>query len=122
MLIAYVLVALTIAFTVLGQYYQKLAADQVLLQQAPASLSDYLRLLLDRRVLSALFCLGVAMLFWLLALQRLPVSLAYPLLAVNYVAMMVLARWRFHEPIPSVRWLGVLSILAGIVMITGDLQ
>ena len=120
MLIAYVLVGFTIVFTVLGQYYQKLAADQVLVELAPTSLSGYLRCLVDRRVLSALFCLGVAMLFWLLALQRLPVSVAYPLLAANYVAMMMLARWRFRESIPSLRWLGVLSILAGIVMITGD--
>jgi undecaprenyl phosphate-alpha-L-ara4N flippase subunit ArnE len=119
MFIAYGLVGLTIVFTVLGQYFQKLAADQLLADWAPASLLDYLRCLFDRRVLSALFCLSIAMLFWLLALQRLAVSLAYPLLAVNYVAMMLLARWRFHEVIPSVRWLGVLSILAGIVMITG---
>ena len=119
MTIAYLLVAATIIFTVLGQYFQKLAADQLLLTTAPGRASGYLPLLFDPRLLAAVSCLGVAMLFWLLALQRLDVSLAYPLLAVNYVAMMLLARWRFHEVIPPVRWFGVLSILAGIAMITG---
>lgn len=117
--IAYLLVALTIAFTVLGQHFQKLAADHLQTRLTGATLADYLRCLLDRRVLSALLSLGIAMLFWLLTLQRLDVSVAYPLLAVNYVAMMLLARWRFRESIPSVRWLGVLSILAGIVLVTG---
>lgn len=118
-MLAYTWVALTILFTVLGQYYQKLAADELLASASARSPVDYLALLLDRRVVAALLCLGVAMLFWLLALQRLDVSVAYPLLAVNYIAMMLLARWRFHEVVPSIRWLGVLSILAGVVMMTG---
>lgn len=119
MALAYLFVGLTIAFTVLGQYFQKLAAQGLPDQPRIASLPERLRYLLNRRVLSAVVCLGIAMLFWLLALQRLDVSLAYPLLGLNYVAMMLLARWRFGEFMPPVRVLGVLSILAGVVMMAG---
>lgn len=112
----WLLVALTIAFTVLGQYYQKLAADH---WASTGGQGGYLALLGERSVLAAVLCLGLAMGFWLLALQRLPVSVAYPVLASNYVAMLLLARWRFDEAVPAVRWLGVLCILGGIALITG---
>ena len=117
---AYLFIALTIGFTVLGQYYQKLLADRLQLEFAPAGPGDYLGLLLDRELLAAGACLGLAMAFWLLALQGLEVSKAYPMLAVNYVIMMMLARWRFAEVISLTRWAGMLIILGGIALITGS--
>jgi undecaprenyl phosphate-alpha-L-ara4N flippase subunit ArnE len=113
---AYLFVALTVVFTVLGQYFQKLLADERLSVFAPQQWTDYLALLLDRYLWGTLASLGLAMLFWLMALRDLEVSLAYPLLAINYVAMMVLATRHFGETIPPVRWLGVLAIIVGIVL------
>jgi len=117
---AYVLVALTILFTVLGQYFQKLAADELLVDFMPTRALDYLGLLVDHRMLGALSSLALALLFWLLALQGLEVSKAYPLLAVNYLAMMALARWRFGETISRSAWCGVGVILVGIVLVAGS--
>lgn len=119
MSIAWISVALTVLFTVLGQYYQKLAADHWSGAVTAEGGAAYRALLRERTVLAAIVCLALAMACWLLALQRLPVSVAYPVLAVNYVVMLLLARWRFREAIPAVRWLGVFCILAGIVLITG---
>ncbi len=116
---AYGFIFLTIVFTVLGQYYQKRIAQQWSLRDANTCDGVSRQLMPDTRLLAAVLCLGVAMLFWLLALQRLDVSVAYPLLAVNYVFMLLLARWRFHEHVPLVRWLGVLCIFAGIALVTG---
>lgn len=116
---AYGFIFLTIVFTVLGQYYQKRIAQQWSLHAANFREGVSWQLLLDSRILAAVLCLGIAMLFWLLALQRLDVSVAYPLLAVNYVVMLLLARWRFHEHIPLGRWLGVLCIFAGIALLAG---
>ncbi len=115
----YFFVAMTIAFTVAGQYFQKRIAQQLSGQPINPGGSAGWRWLVDTRLLAAVMCLGIAMLFWLLALQRMEVSVAYPLLAANYIAMLVLARWRFHERVPPVRWLGVLVIIAGIALITG---
>ena len=78
---AYAFVVLTIVFTVLGQYFQKLAADELLVDFTPTRALDYLGLMLDRHMLGAMASLGLAMLCWLLALQWLDVSKAYPLLA-----------------------------------------
>ena len=117
---AYGFVALTIVFTVLGQYFQKLAADELLADFTPTRALDYLGLMLDRHMLGAMASLALAMACWLLALQWLDVSKAYPLLAVNYVAMMALARWRFGEAISLSAWLGVACILAGISLVAGS--
>lgn len=116
---AYFFVVMTIIFTVAGQYFQKRIAQQLSQGRTNARANVGWHWLLDSRVLAAVLCLGIAMLFWLLALQGLEVSVAYPLLAANYVAMLVLARWRFQEHVPPVRWLGVLVIIAGIALLTG---
>ncbi len=115
----YFFVAMTIAFTVAGQYFQKRMAQQLSRERIEISAITGWQSLVDTRLLAAASCLAIAMLFWLLALKRLDVSVAYPLLAANYIAMLMLARWRFNEQVPPVRWLGVLVIIAGIALIAG---
>lgn len=55
--------------------------------------------------------------FWLLVLRRLDVSIAYPLLSINYVIVMLCAKWLFGETIPTHRWVGAFAIIAGICVL-----
>ncbi len=59
--------------------------------------------------------LAVGMGLWLLVLNRLDVSLAYPLLSANFIVVHLLARWKFGEEIPTHRVVGSLVIIAGMV-------
>nr|VXZ91212.1 Undecaprenyl phosphate-aminoarabinose flippase subunit ArnE [Klebsiella pneumoniae] len=55
----------------------------------------------------ALLCLGCGMLLWLSVLQSIPVSIAYPMLSLNFV-WVTLAGWGiWHEPVARRHWLGV---------------
>ena len=65
----------------------------------------------------AVLLLGIAMLLWLRVLQLLPLSLAYPMLSLNFVLVTLVARFVFHEPIDSRHWLGVALVISGVVLL-----
>ncbi len=57
------------------------------------------------------------MAIWLLVLRRLDVSIAYPLLSMNFILVQLLARWKFGEVIPVHRVLGSGIIIAGLTLL-----
>lgn len=63
---------------------------------------------------SLLFAVEIAA--YTLALQRLPVALAYPLSALSYTAVVVAARLLLGERPGRRRWLGVLLITTGAAL------
>jgi len=114
-MLAYGALLISIIFTVASQILQKQVADASARTTAPDSaLALYLR---QPRFWLALLCLGVAMLSWLLVLCTMEVSKAYSLLSINYVIMLLVSRFLFHEAIPRSRWLGVACLLAGVLLI-----
>jgi multidrug transporter EmrE-like cation transporter len=58
---------------------------------------------------------GVAMLFYLAVLHRLPLNLAQGFAAAQFVGVILAAWIVLGEPIPLVRWACMLLIVAGIV-------
>lgn len=64
----------------------------------------------------AVLLLGCAMLLWLLVLQRVPVSVAYPMLSLNFIFITLAARFIWHEPVSIRHWLGVALIIVGIII------
>lgn len=59
-----------------------------------------------------------ASIFWLAVLSRVHLSYAYPLLASGYVLTALLARLIFNEPISLARWVGILVICVGVVLVS----
>ncbi|TKI04660.1 4-amino-4-deoxy-L-arabinose-phosphoundecaprenol flippase subunit ArnE [Martelella alba] len=65
---------------------------------------------------AAIGLMAVALLAWLGALQRLPLSLAYPMLSLNVVLVTLCARWLFRERVTLRHWCGVAFVIAGIAL------
>lgn len=116
---AYIALAISIALTVISQTLQKkVAVDYASTAGTAASaLHFYIRSL---AFWLALATLGGAMLSWLLVLSAMEVSRAYSLLSINYVLMLLVSRWVFGETIPANRWLGVIVLLGGILLIVSS--
>lgn len=70
-------------------------------------------------VLAGLACYGVSMLTWAVALRRLPLSVAYPLLSLSYVLVYLAAGLipAFAERLSATRSLGVLLIVCGVTVL-----
>ena len=59
----------------------------------------------------------IATVLWMYILKRFPFSVAYPMSCLSYVFGMVAALLFFGEQIPLTRWLGILLILGGCMLI-----
>ena len=62
-------------------------------------------------------CFAVATVLWLVALRGSDISYAYPLLGAGYVLVTLLAKWVLREQVSTQRWIAVLVITAGVVMV-----
>lgn len=69
------------------------------------------------QIVMALSIFVVAAAVWLIVLSRAPLSFAYPFAGLTYVLITLFARYALHEHVPGTRWVGVLLILLGIVMV-----
>jgi multidrug transporter EmrE-like cation transporter len=57
---------------------------------------------------------------WLLGLQKLELSYAYPLVSFGYVLVNLLSWMLFHESVDRNRWVAVAVIGVGVWMIAGS--
>ncbi len=62
-------------------------------------------------------CYGISVLIWILALSRVPVSIAYPMLSIGYVVNAFAAWYLFGEMLSSGRWLGIGFIIIGVYLL-----
>ena len=68
-------------------------------------------------IIGGLSCYVVSVVVWILALSRVEVSIAYPMLSLNFV-WVTLAGWGiWHEPVARRHWFGVGLIVVGIVIL-----
>ena len=60
---------------------------------------------------------GVSTLLWLVVLARAPLSVAYPMLSLGYVAVAVLSRLLFAEPLTAAKLFGILLVCFGVALL-----
>jgi len=68
-------------------------------------------------VLFALGLYAISTLLWLVVLSRVPLSYAYPMISFSYVLVVLASGWILGESIPLARWIGVLLICSGIIVV-----
>jgi drug/metabolite transporter (DMT)-like permease len=71
----------------------------------------------DPYVIAGLACYGVSAMVWLVVLTRMPLSLAYPLVALAIVLVMVFSATLLGEPMPLGRIAGSILVVAGVALI-----
>lgn len=68
-------------------------------------------------VLMVLF-FGLSIILWAYVLKKMDFSQAYPLSSLSFIFGMILAYFLFQEAIPFTRWIGVILIVVGCVLIS----
>mgnify|MGYP006270859977 CR=1 FL=1 len=79
-------------------------------------IGELLKLILNPFVFSGLVFYGVSTILWLIALSKATLSFVFPFTALIFVLVMLSARIVFLEPIPTLRYLGVLLICIGFLL------
>ncbi|HMN81309.1 MAG TPA: SMR family transporter [Burkholderiaceae bacterium] len=60
---------------------------------------------------------GVSLVVWILALTRVPVTIAYPMLSIGYIINALVARFWLGESLSVGGWMGIALICGGVVLI-----
>ena len=77
----------------------------------------FFRKVTDLRLLASMALYGFAAVFWIVALLRIDLIIAYPSLALTYVCIGLLAPRLFAEELSRKRWIGIVLIVSGVIII-----
>ena len=120
MLRTLLLILVVIVCTVAGQLFLKQGMGKVgrVGEQQMADLPRLLGTILTNPfVMFAIPLYAGSFLLWTVVLSRLPLSIAYPMIALNYVLIPLLARLIFKETISVQQWVGILLISTGVLLV-----
>lgn len=68
-------------------------------------------------IIGGLSCYVISVVVWIMALSRVEVSIAYPMLSIGYIVNALLAWWLFGEAVSALRVAGIFVIIIGVVMV-----
>ena len=68
-------------------------------------------------ILGGLACYAVSVVVWIMALSRVPVSVAYPMLSIGYIVNALAAWWLFGESITAQKLVGIGFIVIGVFLV-----
>jgi len=106
------------------------AAAQLLLKVATRPLSHFstfgVQTLMDSIFILArnvpfwvgMVCYGTSLCVWLAALSKAPVSIAYPMLSLGYIAVAVVSYLWLGETLSTAKVCGIALICTGVVMVS----
>jgi len=77
-----------------------------------------LKLALQPYILGGMTCYVVSLVIWIMALSRVPVSIAYPMLSIGYVINAFIAYHWFGEALSVQKLFGIGFIIIGVVLVT----
>jgi multidrug transporter EmrE-like cation transporter len=76
-----------------------------------------LRIATSPHIMGGLACYAISVVVWILALSRVPVSQAYPLLSIGYVVNALAAWWLLGESLEANKLAGITLIIAGVILV-----
>jgi multidrug transporter EmrE-like cation transporter len=106
----------TVYWLVLAAAIATSMAGQTLLK-AGAAAPDFVAQLFDLRTMTGLCLYGGAALLYIVALRKIPMSVALPCTAVSYVAAALIGHYGFAEPMGAVQVGAIALICAGVVVL-----
>lgn len=71
----------------------------------------------EPHILGGLVCYVISVVVWIMALSRVEVSIAYPMLSIGYVINALAAWWLFGESLTAMRITGIGFIIVGVYFV-----
>lgn len=68
-------------------------------------------------IFGGLTCYVISVVVWIMALSRVEVSIAYPMLSIGYVVNALAAWWLFGEALSAMRVTGIGVIIVGVYLV-----
>ncbi len=72
----------------------------------------------EPHIMGGLTCYVISVVVWIMALSRVEVSIAYPMLSIGYVVNAMAAWWLFGEAVSVTRLTGIGIIIVGVYVVS----
>ena len=118
---SFMLILASILLSVVGQFLLKTGANQLGAIGASAAGrlgATIFSVATNVPIIGGLACYGLGAVTWILVLTRVPLSWAYPILALNQVLILLVAWLFLGEQVNALRWAGVLLIITGVFLVS----
>ena len=76
-----------------------------------------LKLAFEPHILGGIACYVVSVVIWIMALSRVEVSIAYPMLSIGYILNALAAWYLFGEAVSPARLVGIGIIIVGVYVV-----
>ena len=106
----FLLLLLTVSFTLCGQILMKKGIMQTQSLTVKSVLSNYL-------IITGGICYIASFAVWLSVLKILPLSIAYPSASISYVGIIIASAVFLNEPVTVAKIIGITLISAGVIFI-----
>lgn len=93
------------------------AGAQLLLKAGTNARPLGLMLAIEPHIVGGLACYVVSVVLWVVALSKVPVSIAYPMLSIGYIVNAVAAHYLFGETLSTMRMVGIGVIILGVFLV-----
>src|SRR3954462_9162432 len=93
------------------------ATAQLLLKAGTNAMPLGTRRAIEPHILAGLACYVISVVVWVVALSRVPVSIAYPMLSIGYVVNALAAHYLFGEALSAMRMTGIGVIIVGVFLV-----
>ena len=90
---------------------------QILLKLGSARTSDVAAQLFDLFTLLGLCAYGAAAILYIVAIKKIPLSLAYPTVSLSYIVVAVVAHYAWGEALGITQFAGIALIVGGILLL-----
>ncbi len=118
-----------VSFTLIFTGVMLNAAAQILMKAGTNAIGHFefsaanilpigIKLATDWHIIVALSCYVVSVMVWILALSRVPVSIAFPMLSMAYVVNAIAAWYLLGEDFSPTKLAGMAVIILGVVIIS----
>ncbi len=124
-MVKYLYVLLTILFTTYGQLTLKWRLSQ--LAELPDNIFNKAffltkTILTDFYIFSGFLSAYIASLFWMIAIKKLQLNVAYPLMSLSFVLVFLFSTFFWNEKASISQIIGVLFILSGVTLISYSMR
>lgn len=92
-------------------------AGQLLLKAGAVGDRGVIEQVLRWQTLVGLCCYGAASFFYILAIRRIPISVAMPMVALSYALIAVLGHMIWNEPMTGLHVAGIALVCGGVVVL-----
>ena len=112
-----IIIFIAVLLSAVGQIFLKIAANTIGPISLKSNVLELLNLSMNIHLILGLMSYFFSTIIWIIALSRVSLSVAYPMVSLGYVFVALAAWYLFNEPLSSMKLLALGIIIFGIVLL-----